>query len=163
MLMTYLKKIMSKCKNDKRIYHNVKNNNLKNDKDIMMQAKDMPTKDPELTKTRIQETDIRETAITENEVHSSVAHDEIEDNTRVNKGTDTFKEGVIETEHVNKNDNPARQPDRRDQEGNAFDEGVNEHTTMPEAAKSTDINDLNRYANVDNAQTRVLNPDEKDF
>lgn len=129
----------------------------------MMQAKDMPTKDPELTKTRIQETDIRETAITENEVHSSVAHDEIEDNTRVNKGTDTFKEGVIETEHVNKNDNPARQPDRRDQDGNAFDEGINEHTTMPEAAKSTDINDLNRYANVDNAQTRVLNPDEKDF
>src|SRR5690606_16732428 len=161
--MTCLKKIMSKCKNDKRIYHNDKNNNLKNNKDIMMQAKDMPTKDPELTKTRIQETDIRETAITENEVHSSVAHDEIEDNTRVNKGTDTFKEGVIETEHVNKNDNPARQPDRRDQEGNAFDEGINEHTTMPEAAKSTDINDLNRYANVDNAQTRVLNPDEKDF
>lgn len=133
-----------------------------------MQAKDMPTKDPELTKTRIQENDIQETAIQEtaiqeNEVHSSIAHDDIEDNTRVNKGTATFKEGVIETEHVNKNDNPARQPDRRDQEGNAFDEGVNEHTTMPEAAKSTDINDLNRYANVDNAQTRVLNPDEKDF
>lgn len=161
--MTCLKRIMSKRENDKRIYHNDKNNSLKNDKDIMMQAKDMPTKDPELTKTRIQETDIRETAITENEVHSSVAHDEIEDNTRVNKGTDTFKEGVIETEHVNKNDNPARQPDRRDQEGNAFDEGINEHTTMPEAAKSNDINDLNRYANVDNAQTRVLNPDEKDF
>lgn len=161
--MTCLKRIMSKRENDKRIYHNDKNNNLKNNKDIMMQAKDMPTKDPELTKTRIQETDIRETASTENEVHSSVAHDEIEDNTRVNKGTDTFKEGVIETEHVNENDNPARQPDRRDQEGNAFDEGVNEHTIMPEAAKSTDINDLNRYANVDNAQTRVLNPDEKDF
>ena len=161
--MTCLKRIMSKRENDKRIYHNDKNNNLKNNKDIMMQAKDMPTKDPELTKTRIQETDIRETAITENEVHSSVAHDEIEDNTRVNKVADTFNEGVIETEHVNKNDNPARQPDRRDQEGNAFDEGINEHTTMPEAAKSTDINDLNRYANVDNAQTRVLNPDEKDF
>lgn len=161
--MTCLKRIMSKRENDKRIYHNDKNNNLKNNKDIMMQTKDMPTKDPELTKTRIQENDIQETAITENEVHSSVAHNDIEDNTRVNKGTDTFKEGVIETEHVNKNDNPARQPDRRDQEGNAFDEGINEHTTMPEAAKSTDINDLNRYANVDNAQTRVLNPDEKDF
>lgn len=161
--MTCLKRIMSKRENDKRIYHNDKNNNLKNNKDIMMQAKDMPTKDPELTKTRIQETDIRETAITENEVHSSVAHDEIEDNTRVNKGTDTFKEGVIETEHVNKNDNPARQPDRRDQEGNAFDEGINEHTMVGDAAKSADINDLNRYANIDNAQTRVLNPDEKDF
>ena len=129
----------------------------------MMQAKDMPTKDPELTKTRIQENDIQKTDIQENEARSSVAHDDIEDNTRVNKGTATFKEGVIETEHVNKNDNPARQPDRRDQEGNAFDEGVNEHTIMPEAAKSTDINDLNRYANVDNAQTRVLNPNEKDF
>ncbi len=140
------------------IYYNDKNNNLKNDKDIMMQAKDMPTKDPELTKTRIQEADIQET-----EVHSSVTHDEIEDNTSVNKGTDTFKEGVINSEHVNDNDNPARQPDRRDQKGNAFDEGVNEHTTKPEAAKSTDINDLNRYVNVDNAQTRVLNPDEKDF
>ena len=161
--MTCLKRIMSKRENDKRIYHNDKNNNLKNNKDIMMQAKDMPTKDPELTKTRIQENDIQKTDIQENEAHSSIAHDDIEDNTRVNKGTDTFKEGVIETEHVNKNDNPARQPDRRDQEGNAFDEGVNEHTTMPEAAKSTDINDLNRYANVDNAQTRVLNPDEKDF
>ncbi len=46
---------MSKRENDKRIYHNDKNNNLKNNKDIMMQAKDMPTKDPELTKTRIQD------------------------------------------------------------------------------------------------------------
>lgn len=118
-----------------------------------MQAKDMPTKDPELTKTRLQEA----------EVDSFNAHDEIENNTRINKGTHTFKEGVINTEHVNKNDNPARQPDRRDQEGNAFDEGVNEHTTIHEATKSTDINDLNRYANIDNAQTRVLNPDEKDF
>ncbi|WP_296243485.1 MULTISPECIES: hypothetical protein [unclassified Psychrobacter] len=119
-----------------------------------MQSKDMPTKDPELTKTRLQEADV--------EVDSFSAHDEIEENTRINKGTDTFKEGIIDSEHVNYNDNPARQPDRRDQEGNAFDEGVNEHNTIHEAAKSTDINDLNRYANIDNAQTRVLNPDEKD-
>lgn len=86
----------------------------------------------------------------------------IENNTTVNKGTDTFKEGIVDSKHVNDNDNPARQPDRRDQEGNAFDDGVNEHTTIDDAAKSTEINDLNRYANVDNAQTRVLNPDEKD-
>jgi len=124
-----------------------------------MQSKDMPTRDPELTKTRLPESDAD---LPEASADRHDAHDEIEDNTRINKGTDTFKEGVIDSEHVNYNDNPARQPDRRDQEGNAFDKGVNEHTTMHEAAKSTDINDLNRYANIDNAQTRVLNPDEKD-
>ena len=88
--------------------------------------------------------------------------DKINKNITENKGTDTFKEGVINSEHVNDNDNPARQPDRRDQEGNAFDEGINEHTIVSDTAKSAGINDLNRYANIDNAQTRVLNPDEKD-
>src|SRR5699024_12449980 len=126
--MTCLKRIMSKRENDKRIYHNDKNNNLKNNKDIMMQAKDMPTKDPELTKTRIQETDIRETAITENEVHSSVAHYEIEHNTGDYKCKDTFREGVIETEHVSKNENRTRKQDRRDQEGYAVADGAREHT-----------------------------------
>ena len=107
----------------------------------------MQTKDPALTKTRIDDADV---------------HTEIENNITENKGTDTFKEGVINSEHVNDNDNPARQPDRRDQEGNAFDEGINEHTIVSDTAKSAGINDLNRYANIDNAQTRVLNPDEKD-
>lgn len=118
----------------------------------IVSTEEMTTKDPELTKTRLYDT----------ESSATDAHDKIEENTRINKGTDTFKEGIIETEHVNYNDNPARQPDRRDQEGNAFDEGVNEHTTEHEAPKSTEINDQNRYANIDNAQTRVLNPDEKD-
>ena len=88
--------------------------------------------------------------------------DSIVDNTNINKGTETFETGVFDSKHVNDNDNPARQPDRRDQEGNAFDEGVNEHTTVDDASKSTEINDRNRYASVDNAQTRVLNPDDKD-
>lgn len=89
--------------------------------------------------------------------------DSIENHTTINKGTDTFQESVVGSEHVNDGDNAARQPDRRDQEGNAFDDGINEHTTIDQGAKSEGINDLNRYANIDNAQTRVLNPDEKDF
>ena len=74
-----------------------------------------------------------------------------------------FQQGnVVHSEHVNEGDEPARQPDRRDQEGNAFDKGINEHTVGSEDPKSEHINDMNRYANIDNAQTRVLNPDEKD-
>ena len=122
-----------------------------------MQNEKMQTKDPALTKTRIDDSDFNRL-----NTHTSDVHTEIENNITENKGTDTFKEGVINSEHVNDNDNPARQPDRRDQEGNAFDEGINEHTIVSDTAKSAGINDLNRYANVDNAQTRVLNPDEKD-
>jgi hypothetical protein len=89
-------------------------------------------------------------------------HDELEANTSVSNGTDTFKEDVVDSEHVNDGDNPARQPDRRDQSGNAFDEGINEETVGSEAPKSEDITDMNRYASIDNAQSRILNPDEKD-
>lgn len=131
---------------------------ITHDKDTMMQNEDMQTKDPALTKTRLDDADVNRT-----NNHTANAHTEIDNSITENKGTDTFKEGVINSEHVNDNDNPARQPDRRDQEGNAFDEGINEHTMVGDAAKSAGINDLNRYANVDNAQTRVLNPDEKDF
>ena len=122
-----------------------------------MQNEKMQTKDPALTKTRIDDSDVNTL-----NTHTSDVHTEIENSITENKGTDTFKEGVINSEHVNDNDNPARQPDRRDQEGNAFDEGINEHTIVSDTAKSAGINDLNRYANIDNAQTRVLNPDEKD-
>ena len=122
-----------------------------------MQNEKMQTKDPALTKTRIDDSDVNTL-----NTHTSDVHTEIENSITENKGTDTFKEGVINSEHVNDNDNPARQPDRRDQEGNAFDEGINEHTIVGSTPKSAGINDLNRYANVDNAQTRVLNPDEKD-
>ena len=131
---------------------------ITHDKDTMMQNENMPTKDPALTKTRLDDADVNRT-----NNHTANAHTEIDNSITENKGTYTFKEGVINSEHVNDNDNPARQPDRRDQEGNAFDEGINEHTMVGDAAKSVGINDLNRYANVDNAQTRVLNPDEKDF
>ena len=122
-----------------------------------MQNEKMQTKDPALTKTRIDDSDVNTL-----NTHTSDVHTEIENSITENKGTDTFKEGVINSEHVNDNDNPARQPDRRDQDGNAFDEGINEHTIVSDTAKSAGINDLNRYANIDNAQTRVLNPDEKD-
>lgn len=122
-----------------------------------MQNEKMQTKDPALTKTRIDDSDVNKL-----NTHTSDVHTEIENSITENKGTETFKEGVIDSEHVNDNDNPARQPDRRDQEGNAFDEGINEHTIVSDTAKSAGINDLNRYANIDNAQTRVLNPDEKD-
>ena len=122
-----------------------------------MQNEKMQTKDPALSKTRIDDSDVNTL-----NTHTSDVHTEIENSITENKGTDTFKEGVINSEHVNDNDNPARHPDRRDQEGNAFDEGINEHTIVSDTAKSAGINDLNRYANIDNAQTRVLNPDEKD-
>ena len=131
---------------------------MQNKKDTIMQNEKMQTKDPALTKTRIDDSDVNRL-----NTHISDVNTEIENNITENKGTDTFKEGVINSEHVNDNDNPARQPDRRNQEGNAFDEGINEHTIVSDTAKSAGINDLNRYANIDNAQTRVLNPDDKDY
>ena len=122
----------------------------------------METKDPALTKTRINEADRVTKADNAIDDSSHVERRDIEKNTAENKGTDTFKEGVVESEHVNENDNPARQPDRRDQEGSAFDENINEDTVGSDVPDSQKINDMNRYANIDNAQTRVLNPDEKD-
>ncbi len=91
------------------------------------------------------------------------AHSKIERNTRDNKGTETFDSGVIDSKHVNDGDNPARQPDRRDQEGStAFDGNINEETVGSEEQQSDEINDMNRYATIDNAQTRTLTPDEQD-
>ncbi|WP_201528863.1 hypothetical protein [Psychrobacter frigidicola] len=88
---------------------------------------------------------------------------DIEDQTTVNKGTDTFQEGIVDSEHVNEGDNPARQPDPRDQEGSTpFDESINEDTVGSEEPKSDDITDMNRYSTLDNAQSRVLTPDEED-
>jgi len=123
----------------------------------------METKDPVLSKTRITETDTPQTlgeAQTMNMRPDN--HDELEENITENKGTDTFEEGIVDSEHVNDDDNPARQPDRRDQKGNGFDDNINEKTVGSESPDSQKINDMNRYANIDNAQTRVLNPDEKD-
>jgi len=136
-----------------------------NNKDIAMQ-----TNDPALTKTQISETEnlLNSRDSDDNFPSNATSHEHsevdsgIEKKITENKGTDTFEEGIVHSEHVNDNDNPARQPDRRDQEGNAFDDGVNEHTMVSETSKSEGITNMNRYANIDNAQTRVLNPDEKD-
>jgi len=136
-----------------------------NNKDIAMQ-----TNDPALTKTQISETEnlLNSRDSDDNFPSNATSHKHsevdsgIEKKITENKGTDTFEEGIVNSEHVNDNDNPARQPDRRDQEGNAFDDGVNEHTMVSETSKSEGITNMNRYANIDNAQTRVLNPDEKD-
>lgn len=138
----------------------------------------METKDPALTKTPTIAGDETAGNITTDPVASDEqsaalaakdndsfhdSDDKIEENTRVNKGTDTFEEDIVDSKHVNDGDNPARQPDRRDQEGSTpFDEGINEDTVGSEAPKSEEITDMNRYASVDNAQTRILNPDEKD-
>ncbi|MBU5617812.1 hypothetical protein KPY62_12065 [Psychrobacter sp. TAE2020] len=92
-----------------------------------------------------------------------VNHDELEANTSVTNGTDTFDKNIVDNVHVNEGDNAARQPDRRDQQGgSAFDEGINEYTVGSEAPKSEGITEMNRYASVDNAQSRILNPDQKD-
>lgn len=68
---------------------------------------------------------------------------------------------AMQSPHVNQGDMAAREPDRRDQKGNnSFDEGVNENNTPhfdPSEPKSDEIGDLNRYASIDNAQSRVLN------
>ena len=119
----------------------------------------METRDPALSKTRIAETDTHETLDSAQTVKN---HEELEENVNENKGTDTFEEGIVESEHVNDGDNPARQPDRRDQPGNGFDDNINESTVASEGPDSHKTNNKNRYATVDNAQTRVLNPDEKD-
>lgn len=123
----------------------------------------METKDPALTKTPITETD-RQTGSDEKDMTLAHPkhHEALEENTTVNKGTDTFEEEVVDSEHVNDDDNPARQPDRRDQGGTAFDDNVNEHTIDSDSPDSQKIHNKNRYANIDNAQTRALNPYEKD-
>ncbi|CAN6961267.1 hypothetical protein FQV37_1105 [Psychrobacter nivimaris] len=118
----------------------------------------MEPQDPALSRTPID-------GANPQEVSKNLAnqHTDIENHTNHNKGTDTFEEEVVDSEHVNDDDNPARQPDRRDQQGSSpFDDNINEDTVGSEAPKSEGITDMNRYANVDNAQTRVLNPDEKD-
>ena len=117
------------------------------------------TNDPALSKTQITETDSH---VTPDSSKTAKNHQELEENVTENKGTDTFEEGIVESKHVNDDDNPARQPDRRDQPGNGFDDNINENTVKSEAPDSEKINNMNRYANIDNAQTRTLNPDDKD-
>ncbi|WP_230655997.1 hypothetical protein [Psychrobacter sp. I-STPA10] len=68
---------------------------------------------------------------------------------------------VVNTEHVNEGDLAARSPDRRDQIGQPFDGSINEHSMGSDNPQSEDLHTLNRYANVDNAQTRVLSANDQ--
>jgi len=137
----------------------------------------METNDPHLSKTPIEPAINHSEPVEANHVADASLDDTVltdrvaaEDarlaaETSVNKGTETFDDNLVGTEHVNEGDMPARQPDRRDQEGDAFDDGVNDKTTAhasPHNPKSDEINDLNRYASVDNAQTRVLNTTDQE-
>lgn len=64
-----------------------------------------------------------------------------------------------QTQHVKTGDETAEFADRRNQPGQAFDDNVNEHTIGSDMPKSAEVNELNRYASVENAQSRTLNPD----
>ena len=61
--------------------------------------------------------------------------------------------------HVYDGDRDAEFIDRRNQVGQAFDDNVNEHTTMTELPRSTSVNDMNRYQDVENVQLRTINRD----
>ncbi|ALF60259.1 hypothetical protein [Psychrobacter urativorans] len=87
---------------------------------------------------------------------------DIEGHAPIHKGTETLRETVVGSKYLDDGHNLAHQTDHRDQKGNPFDDNINEHTVSSNAPKSEEINDMNRYATIDNAQRRVLNPDEKD-
>lgn len=64
-----------------------------------------------------------------------------------------------QTKHVNAGDKPAEFVDRRNQDGQAFDDNVNEHTVGDDTLKSETINEHNLYSTPENAQKRTINPD----
>lgn len=64
-----------------------------------------------------------------------------------------------QTQHVNLGDKSAEFVDRRDQDGQAFDDNVNEHTIGNDTLKSDTINEHNLYSSPENAQKRTINPD----
>lgn len=64
-----------------------------------------------------------------------------------------------QTQHVNLGDKPAEFVDRRNQDGQAFDDNVNEHTIGNDTLKSDTINEHNLYSSPENAQKRTINPD----
>lgn len=64
-----------------------------------------------------------------------------------------------QTKHVNAGDKPAEFVDRRNQDGQAFDDNVNEHTVGDDTLKSDTINEHNLYSTPENAQKRTINPD----
>lgn len=77
------------------------------------------------------------------------------------KGSTILDENINPTPHVNDGDNLARQPDRRDQQGHAFDGGLQSHDNInveltDDELSSEKVNDKNRYDSVTNAQKRSL-------
>lgn len=64
-----------------------------------------------------------------------------------------------QTGHVHVGDKSAEFVDRRNQVGQPFDENVNEYTTGTVVPNSDAVTDLNRYSDVDKAQTRTINAD----
>lgn len=122
----------------------------------------MQTKDPNLTKTPVADH------------NQSAKADSVEQvDTTVEKGSNTLTNDEVDSKHVNEGDNPARQPDRRDQQGSTpFDGNVNKDTIsdnadngqkaeVTEQPQSDEITEKNRYATINNAQTRVLDEDSK--
>ena len=84
-----------------------------------------------------------------------------DDTTSVEADVSKDVDEMVDTEHVNEGDMAARSPDRRDQVGQPFDGSINETTAGSGTPQSTDLHTLNRYANVDNAQTRVLSANDQ--
>ena len=86
----------------------------------------MQTQDPNLTRTPIDKSQVE--VKTEAKQYSETPNESEQYSETTNeKGTETLKDEYINSEHVKEGDNPARQPDRRDQQGNTpFDDNVNE-------------------------------------
>lgn len=119
---------------------------------------------PDLSKSKIDKTDAQ---LTSNRQASD--RQDVEPSTDIQANLETNIKGakILDADtnplpHVNDGDNVARQPDRRDQQGQAFDGGVNEENlkTTTELGEprlaSDDITDNNKYTNAQNAQHRSL-------
>ena len=124
----------------------------------------MTNKDPNLIKTPINETaEQAQPNIHTDSVSTKVAATEqVPANTVLDTEPKTDTPNIedagklVNTEHVNEGDLEARSTDRRDQVGQPFDGSINEQSFGKDSPQSEDLDTFNRYANVDNAQTRVL-------
>lgn len=134
----------------------------------------MTDKDPNLIKTPINETvEQMQTPVNTAPVatDTAVTNTAPVNNLAANAGLDTHAESatpsseeageLVNTEHVNEGDLEARSPDRRDQVGQPFDGSINEESFGKDSPQSEDLTTFNRYANVDNAQTRILSNHEQ--
>lgn len=101
----------------------------------------MTDKDPNLIKTPLNDTDSTEVKTDSKDIDDAGE--------------------IVNTEHVNEGDLAARSPDRRDQVGQPFDGSIHQGNAGSDQPQSLDLHTLNRYANVDNAQTRVLSANDQ--